>query len=165
MSPRQVDHHGERHPVPEEISHDGGERIGWPTLAIRRKSFFIISAVEKQVQQHRDPTPHLYGPVSQLLGVGFPLLKREDTVSTHYPVVWPAWPQWGHEELSWKICLSPRGTSMWVARKNHHKWGSSRKIAGPVSCGQFLRVEGLILLLIEGTSDSYLQEVSSQNYC
>lgn len=79
MSCRQVDYQGEKYPVPEEIGHAGGEWIGWPTPEIWRKSFFVISAVEKWVQQHRDPTPHLYGPASQLLEVSFPLLKRVHT--------------------------------------------------------------------------------------
>jgi len=30
-----------------------------------------------------DPTLHLYGPVSQLLGVSIPLLRREEIEGTH----------------------------------------------------------------------------------
>jgi len=48
----------------------------------------LVSVVEKLSQKSRDlkracPTPHLYGPVSQLLEASVSLLRREDTEAIH----------------------------------------------------------------------------------
>lgn len=112
--------------------------------------------MEKLVQQHRAPTPHLYGLVSPLLGVSLPLLKERTQMSG---LTWVTIERrWG---VSWKISV--------LEAQIHELQGKTikngvfpRKIADPVSCGTFPRAEGLILLLIVGTSDTYLQELSSK---
>lgn len=80
---------------------------------------FSLWAME--LHQYRDSTPHLYGAVSQILGLSIALLKREDIVvhTMHYPVILPAWPQRQHVDTRWKIYFYPRSMGVWIVTVNH----------------------------------------------
>ncbi|KAK4810568.1 hypothetical protein QYF61_004531 [Mycteria americana] len=63
--------------------HDNGEdmrKISLPPLSRLWRNYPGSSNGSKRIC----PTPHLYGPVSQLLGVSVLLLKREDIEGTHH---------------------------------------------------------------------------------
>lgn len=157
MSPKQVDRHGERYPAPEELCCSESGWIDWPAPVTWRKSFFLhhLGYGKTGPAAQSSNSPPVWTGISTIRGKPSSA-QRKDTdewfdLSDH------------REEIRSKLeNLSPRGTNTWVARKNNQKWGFSRKIADPVSCGTFPRAEGLILLLIVGTSDTYLQELSSK---
>ncbi|KAK4807223.1 LOW QUALITY PROTEIN: hypothetical protein QYF61_024343 [Mycteria americana] len=115
------------------------------------------------------PTFHLYGPVSQLLS------QRSSAQERGYRGYTPQGTQWfylhdhGEDMRKW----DGKPTSTLEARvrelqgKTITKGGSSRKIAAPVSSGQFPRQSqraDLTLDFNEGAPDSYVQEMGNEYY-
>ncbi|GAB0208177.1 ubiquitin carboxyl-terminal hydrolase 4 [Grus japonensis] len=133
----------------------------------------LISAVEKLLGSFNNsarmcPTPHLYRPVFQLLGVSVPLLQRGDIEGTHHEAPRGFFLHDHREDMrKW----DGKPTSILQARvrelqgKTVVKRDSSRKNAAPLSTGQPPRISERpdhTYDPLEGTSKSFLQEVSSE---
>lgn len=58
------------------------KHVSLPPLSWLRRNCPMSSSNSERTY----PTCHLYGPVSWLLGIRVPLLKREDIVGTHHGV-------------------------------------------------------------------------------
>jgi len=114
-----------------------------------------------------NPNPHLYGPVSQLLGVSVPLQERGHR---GYPPQGTLW-FYLHEHREDMRKWDAKPTSTLEARvcelegKPVTKWDSARKNATPVSSGQLSRQGRQFCLTsdpLEGTSQFFLQEMSNK---
>ncbi|KAK4829624.1 LOW QUALITY PROTEIN: hypothetical protein QYF61_005751 [Mycteria americana] len=126
----------------------------------------LMSAVEKLVQlsnsKRIDPTPHLYRPVSQLLGRSS-AQERGYSGCTPRATLWFYLHDHGKNMRKWdgKSALTLEARVCELQGKTITQGSSSSKIATPVSSGQFPRQSKRADLtpdLHEGTLDSYVQE-------